>query len=82
MVKEYEALKEALKGPATPEAMKAAGQAAEKYIKAQPLGSKPMLVTLAYGRTYPTAIPLEEIPKQIATNPEFYELMKKVIRKE
>lgn len=82
---EYEALKETLKKAATPEAMKEAAEAMRRYLerrKAQGHGSRPMLVSLGYKKTYPSAIPLEKVPDEIAKNPDFYELMRKVITKE
>jgi len=83
--KEYEALKETLKKPATPEARKEAAEAMRRYFerrKAQGQSSRPMLVSLGYNKTYPSAIPLEKVPDEIAKNPDFYELMRKVITKE
>ncbi len=80
---EWEELKEALKKPATPEARKAAADAFKKYRVVQlRKGSRPTLVSLGKGKTYPNAIPLDQIPEELAKNPEFYDLMKRVVTKE
>jgi hypothetical protein len=42
-------------------------------------GSKPTLVNLSTkAKTYPNAIPLDQIPDQLLTDPEFFEVMKRV----
>lgn len=85
MSEEFEKLKEALKKPATPEAMKEAAQAFERYQVVQLAkgkGSRPTLVTLGRGRGYPNAVPVDKIPEELAKNPNFYELMKRVVAKE
>ncbi|MBA7536329.1 hypothetical protein ES705_28592 [subsurface metagenome] len=54
MTKEWEDLKQALKKPATPEAMKAAAEAFKKYEVVQLAKgkqSKPTLVSLGYKKT-------------------------------
>ena len=82
---EWEQVKEALKKPATPEAMKAAAEAFKKYQTAELAKgkqSKPTLVTLGYKKTYPNAVPVDKIPDELAKNPEFYNLMKRVVTKE
>ena len=82
---EWEKLKESLKKPATPEAMREAAQAFAKYRVVQLAkgkGSKPTLVTLGRGRGYPNAVPVDKIPEQLAKNPQFFNLMKKVVAKE
>ena len=79
---EWEKLKETLKKPASKESMAEAAKAFEKYEKTKPKNSRPTLVSLGYKKTYPSAIPLEKIANEIAKNPDFYELMKKVIAKE
>ena len=82
---EWEQLKEALKKPATPEAMAEAAEAYKKYQVAQLAkgkSSKPTLVSLGYKKTYPHAVPVGKIPDELAKNPEFYELMKRVVTKE
>ena len=85
MSEEFEKLKEALKKPTTPEAMKEAASAFARYrvVKlAKGKGSKPTLVTLGRGRGYPNAVPVDRIPEQLATNPQFFNLMKRVVAKE
>ncbi len=82
---EWEQLKEALKKPATPEAMAEAAQAFEKYrvVKlAKGKGSKPTLVSLGYKKPYPHAVPVDKIPDELAKNPEFYNLVKRIVTKE
>ncbi|MBA7702690.1 hypothetical protein ES703_111459 [subsurface metagenome] len=63
----------------------AAAEAFRRYQEAKKAegrrGSKPTLVSLGYGKTYPHAIPLDEIPKQLEENPEFFELMKRIVTK-
>ena len=80
---EWEELKQALGKPATPEAMKAASEAFKKYrvVKLEQ-GSKPTLVSLGYKKTYPHAVPVDKIPDELAKNPEFYNLMKRIVTKE
>ena len=82
---EWERLKEALKKPATPEAMAEAAQAFEKYRVVQlakEKSSKPTLVTLGYKKTYPNAVPVNKMPDELAKNPGFYNLMKRIVTKE
>ena len=82
---EFEKLKESLKKPATPEAMKEAAQAFERYRVVQLAkgkNSRPTLVTLGRGRGYPNAVPVDKIPQELSKNPAFYNLMKKVVSKE
>jgi len=82
---EFEKLKEALRKPATPEAMKEAAQAFERYhvVKlAKGKYSRPTLVTLGRGQGYPNAVPLDKIPEELAKNPNFFNLMKRVVAKE
>ena len=82
---EWEELKQALGKPATPEAMKAASEAFRKYrvVKlSKGKSSKPTLVSLGYKKTYPHAVPVDKIPDELAKNPEFYNLMKRVVTKE
>jgi len=83
MTKEWEELKESLKKPAEPEAMKAASEAFKKYRVVQLAkggGSKPTLVSLGLKKTYPHAVPVDKIPDELAKNPEFYDLMKRIIK--
>ncbi|MBA7608825.1 hypothetical protein ES703_16008 [subsurface metagenome] len=80
---EWEELKQALKKPATPEAMKGAAEAFERYrvVKlAKGKQSRPTLVSLKYKAPYPTAIELKDIPKELERNPAFFEFLKKVIK--
>ena len=82
---DFEKVKEALRKPATPEAMKEAAEAFDKYRQvelAKGKGSRPTLVTLGKSRGYPNAVPLDKIPEQLATNPQFYNLMKRIVTKE
>ncbi|MBA7465870.1 hypothetical protein ES707_01042 [subsurface metagenome] len=82
---EWEELKESLKKPATPEAMAEAAQAFKKYrvVKlAKGKGSKPTLVSLGLKKTYPHAVPVDKIPDELAKNPEFYNLMKRIVTRE
>lgn len=79
---ELERLREALRKPATPEAMKAAAEALRKYEVERKLrgkSSKPIICSLGYKKAYPNAIPLEKASEVIATNKTFYELMGKVL---
>lgn len=84
--REYKELKEALRKPPTPEAMREAAQAFKKYEEAKKAKgrptSKPTLVSLGLRKTYPHAIPLKQLPDEIERNPEFFELMKRVVTKE
>ena len=85
MTEEFERLKQALHKPATPEAMKEAAQAFARYRivqLAKGKGSRPTLVTLGRGQGYPNAVSVDKIPEQLATNPRFFNLMKKVVAKE
>jgi len=82
---DWEKVKQALRKPTTPEAMKEAAEAFERYrvVKlAKSKSSKPTLVTLGRGRGYPNAVPVDKIPQELAKNPAFYNLMKKVVAKE
>ena len=81
---DWEKVKEALSKPATPEAMQEAAQAFAQYQKVS-LGkgnSRPTLVNLGRGTGYPHAVPVDQIPDELATNPQFYNLMKKMVAKE
>ena len=81
---EWEKVKEALRKPATPEAMREAAEAFAQYRKVSlgKVNSRPTLVNLGRGTGYPHAIPVDKIPEELATNPRFYEFMKKVVAKE
>ena len=81
---EWEKVKEALRKPATPEAMREAAEAYAQYQKVS-LGkrnSRPTLVNLGKGTGYPHAVPTDKIPDELAKNPKFFELMKRVVAKE
>lgn len=82
---EFERVKEALRKAPTPEARKEAADAFRKYSRtelAKGRKSKPTLVSLGYEKPYPSAIPLDKIPDELERNPEFFELMSKIIAKE
>ena len=81
---EWEKVKESLKEPATPEAMKEAAEAFERYREvelAKGKGSKPTLVSLGKGKGYPNAVPVDKIPQELARNPDFFNLLKRVVEK-
>lgn len=81
---EWEKVKESLKKPATPEAMKEAAAAFERYREvelAKGKGSKPTLVSLGKGKGYPHAVPVDKIPDELARNPAFFNLLKRVVEK-
>jgi len=83
MTKEYEDLKESLRQPATPEAMREAAQRFREYERVDTaLGkrSRPTLVSLGLGKTYPTEIDFRDVPRELETNPAFYEQMQKIMR--
>ena len=78
---EWQRVKDALKKPATPEAMAEAAQAYADHIRAKGgQASKPTLVNLGLKAGYPNSVPVDEIPDLLATSPEFFNLMKKVVR--
>lgn len=82
MTKEFKELKEALKKAPTPEARKEAAEAMRRYNAARLAkgrGSKPTLVSLGYKKTYPHAVPLDKIPEELERDPEFFELMGKIV---
>ena len=61
----------------------AAAEAFRRYLEAKKAkGSKPTLVSLGLRKTYPHAIPLEQIPDELERNPEFFELIKRAVTKE
>jgi len=66
---------------------KAAAEAFRKYEQAKKLQgrprSKPTLVNLSSRRlNYPNAVPVEKIPEQMEVNPEFFDLIRRVVTKE
>ena len=80
---EFEELKEALKKPASPEAMAEAAQAFNKYRVVQLAkgkSSKPTLVSLGKKQGYPNAVPVDKIPDELAKNPEFFKLMGRIVK--
>jgi len=78
--REFEELKEALKQPPTPEAMKEAAERFRQYEQARKTKrSRPNLASLSFRKTYPNAIPLDKIPDELERNPEFFELMGRVV---
>ncbi|GAI72714.1 unnamed protein product [marine sediment metagenome] len=79
---EFERLKEALRRAESPEARKAAAEAMKRYLETKKGSSKPTLVSLGLRKTYPHAIPLEQIPDELERNPEFFELIKRAVTKE
>lgn len=84
MAQEWEKVREALRKPTTPEAMKAAAEAFAQYRKVG-LGSgnsRPILVNLGKGTGYPNAVPVDQISDELAKNPRFYDFMKKIVAKE
>lgn len=65
----------------------AAAEAFRRYQEAKKAegrpSSKPTLVNLSTrAKAYPNAVPLDEIPRQLEENPEFFELMKRIATKE
>lgn len=77
---EYERLKKALQQAPTEEARKAAAEAMRRYLEKQGKSSRPTLVSLGKGKTYPNAIELKDIPDELERNPEFFEIMKKIVK--
>lgn len=85
MDQEWEKLKEALKKAPTEEARKEAAEAFRRYTAAklaEGKGSRPTLVNLGKGTGYPNAVPVDQIPDELAKNPEFFKFMKKIVTKE
>lgn len=83
MSEEFERLKEALRKPATPEAMREAASAFKKYeeakrAKGRPT-SRPTLVSLGFGKNYPTSIELKDIPGELERNPAFFKFLSEVV---
>lgn len=78
---EFEKLKEALQKAPTPEARKEAAEAMRRYYQKLKggKGSRPTLVSLGFKKTYPSAIPLEKISDELERNPEFFELMGRIV---
>ncbi len=81
---EWEKVKESLRKPATPEAMREAAEAFAQYKKVSlgKVNSRPTLVNLGKGTGYPNAVPVDKIPDELATNPQFFDFMKKIVTRE
>ena len=79
MSEEFERLKEALRRAPTPEARHEAAEAMKRYLATRPPKSKPTLVSLGYNKTYPTAVPVDQIPEELERNPDFYEHLKEIV---
>jgi hypothetical protein len=65
----------------------AAAEAYRRYLEAKKQEgkgrSKPTLVNLSTkGKPYPNAIPVDQIPEELEKNPQFFDLMKRVVTKE
>ena len=65
----------------------AAAEAFRRYQEAKKAegrrGSKPTLVNLSTrAKAYPNAVPLDKIPEELEKNPEFFELMKRIVTRE
>ena len=83
MAEDWKRLKETLKEPANPESMKRAAEEFKRWEAQQRAAGKkrstPVICSLGYKKKYPSAVPLDKVSDEIATNPEFYELMRKVV---
>ena len=78
---EWEKVREALRKEQTPVAMKEAAEAMRRYLQTHPpKKSKPTLVSLGYKKTYPSAVPVDKIPDELERNPEFFNLMKRIVK--
>lgn len=77
---EWKRLQEALRQAPTPEARRAAAEAMRRYLAAKGKGSKPTLVSLGYRKSYPHAIPLENLADELERNPEFFELFGRIAK--
>ena len=65
----------------------AAAEAFRRYLEAKKAegkgGSKPTLVNLSTkAKAYPNAITVDQIPQELEKNPEFFNLMKRIVTKE
>lgn len=82
---QWEKVKEAFRKPASTEAMQEAAAAFAQYEKVSLVrgNSRPTLVNLSSRRAgYPNAVPVDQIPDELAKNPEFYNFMKKIVTRE
>ena len=78
---EWERFQEALRKAPTPEARKEAAEAMRRYLATRSTAkSRPTLVSLGYKKAYPHAIPLEKIPEELERTPEFFELMRRIVK--
>lgn len=87
---EFVKLQQAMKAAATPEEKLAAAAAFQQYVSAEQearaslkkkrTGSTPTFVSLKkLEKPYPVAVKLKDIPEEIVVNPEYYDLLQKVI---
>jgi len=63
----------------------AAADAFRRYLAAKKAegkgGSRPILVNLSSKtKDYPNAVPLENIPDEMKRSPEFFELMRRIVK--
>lgn len=76
---EWQRVKESLRKPATPEAMREAAEAMRRYEEAKKKNkSRPTLVNLGFRRGYPSSVPEDKIADEIERNPQFFELMRDI----
>lgn len=73
---EWDELISVLQQPTSPAVMQQAAQKAAAYFATRP-HSRVYFCRLADGRS----VPLDQIPQKIATDPQFYELFKKIAAK-
>lgn len=86
---EFQQLQDALKKAPTEEARKQAAEALRRYLEVSKVrrqslavkrpGSEPLLVNLGLGKSYPSAIALDDMPSQVEKNPAFFELVANVL---
>lgn len=74
-----------MRKPAGKEAMRDAAEKFEEFREKQRVESlgrskeSVYLVSLKHGATYPNAVKVDDIPKHLRTNEEFYNLMRRVV---
>jgi len=78
---EWQNLKEAMAGGSGPAARKSAADAMRELLKSSQMKSNPVLVSLNKSGKYPTSIPLGQIPEQMEKNPQFFNLIRRIIEK-
>ncbi len=81
---DWEKVQEAFRKPASPEAMREAASAFAQYERTSlgKMNSRPTLVNLSSKRIgYPNAVPVDQIPRELETNSQFYNLMQKIVTK-